>query len=110
MAIESVLVLGGIASAHWVIFHKSFFWMLPPQLWRLVTPFLLTSGGIGALFDLYFTWIYGTGLELNSARFTQPGDFFVYVAFNMVVILVGFIFSSLHTHTKLALSARPAFL
>ena len=108
MAIESVLVLGGILSAHWVIFHKSFFWMLPPQLWRLVTPFFLTSGGIGALFDLYFTWIYGTGLELNSPRFTQPGDFFIYVAFNMTVILVGLVFTPF-PNAKLALSARPAF-
>ena len=33
-------------------------------------------------------WTYGSGLELNSPRFTQPGDFFTYVAFVGLVILV----------------------
>ena len=33
-------------------------------------------------------WTYGTGLELNSPRFSQPGDFFTYVVFVALVILV----------------------
>jgi hypothetical protein len=33
-------------------------------------------------------WTYGTGLELNSPRFSQPGDFFTYVIFVALVILV----------------------
>jgi hypothetical protein len=37
-------------------------------------------------------WTYGTGLELNSPRFTQPGDFFAYVVFVMLFILVSTLF------------------
>jgi Derlin-2/3 len=33
-------------------------------------------------------WTYSTGLELNSPRFSQPGDFFTYVVFVASVILV----------------------
>jgi hypothetical protein len=36
-------------------------------------------------------WTYGTGLELNSPRFSQPGDFFTYVVFVALVILVSFL-------------------
>ena len=32
---------------------------------------------------------YASGLELNSPRFSQPGDFFTYVAFVATIILVG---------------------
>lgn len=35
-------------------------------------------------------WTYATGLELNSPRFSQPGDFFMYVAFVTSIILVSF--------------------
>lgn len=89
MAVESVLVYGGLLSGYWVVFAPEFLWKLPPQLWRICSAFLLTNRGLNALFDLYFTWVYSTGLELNSPRFSQPGDFFVYVVFNMAVILVG---------------------
>jgi Derlin-2/3 len=88
MAIESILVYGGLLSGRWIIFEKSYLWQLPPQFWRLATSFLLTGPGFNFVFDLYFTWIYGTGLELNSPRFTQPGDFFTYVVFLAAVILV----------------------
>ncbi|ETN40278.1 uncharacterized protein HMPREF1541_04554 [Cyphellophora europaea CBS 101466] len=87
MGIESLLVIGGIMPIYWVHFEPSLMWKLPPHVWRLASSFLLTGGGLSFIFDLYFTWIYGTGLELNSPRFSQPGDFFVYVVFNMLVIL-----------------------
>lgn len=66
---------------------------------------MLTSGGLGFIFDLYFrrslyhqalwglkltrtVWTYGNGLELNSSRFTQPGDFFTYLVFICTTIVV----------------------
>lgn len=88
MAIQSLLVIGGILPFHYVLFHKSYLWKFPPQIWRLLSSFLMTGGGLSFLFDLYFTWMYGTGLELNSPRFGQPGDFFTYVVFLASVILV----------------------
>ena len=33
-------------------------------------------------------WQYSSGLELESSRFSQPGDFFVYIIFLGLVILV----------------------
>jgi hypothetical protein len=87
----------------------------------MVSCFLLTGGGISFVIDLYFSkyisntvpvlltpivWTYSNGLELNSPRFTQPGDFFTYVVFVASVILVSQtrpIPYPLHPH----ISARP---
>lgn len=40
------------------------------------------------IFDPYFLWTYGSNLEKDSPRFLRKGDFFVYVAFVELVILV----------------------
>ena len=53
----------------------------------LVSYLLPTS--FGSHFDDTFSvWTYGTGLELNSPRFAQPGDFLTYIVFIATVILV----------------------
>ncbi len=52
--IESILCHGGLLSAMRVIFYKPFLFKLLPEIWRLATPFMLTSGGLGFIFDLYF--------------------------------------------------------
>ena len=76
-----------------------------PQIWRLVTSFCLSYGGLDIIFAPYFckgiqgevfesivnvkqVWDYGSQLEVNSPHFAQPGDFLVYVVFVSVVILV----------------------
>jgi hypothetical protein len=33
-------------------------------------------------------WTYSNGLELNSPRFTRPGDFFTYLVFICTIIIV----------------------
>ena len=38
--------------------------------------------------DPYFLYMYGSGLEMESSRFSKPGDFFVYTAFIASVIVV----------------------
>jgi hypothetical protein len=38
--------------------------------------------------DPYFCYQYGSGLERESSRFTQPGDFFTYTAFCAAFIVV----------------------
>lgn len=89
MAAESLLVHGGLVNGYRVLFHLPWLVKFPvPQLWRLITPFLLTGNGFSALWDLYMFWTYATGLELNSPRFTQPGDFCTYVIFVATTILV----------------------
>ncbi|KAL1957100.1 hypothetical protein VTO42DRAFT_6358 [Malbranchea cinnamomea] len=106
MFIESLLVHGGFLSFYRVLFHSPFIFRWPPQLWRLVTPYLLTGGGLGFLFDLYLLYNYGTGLELDSPRFINPGDFAVYVAFVWVAIMLpaGFLLKA-YVFTRALLSA-----
>lgn len=94
MAVESLLVHGGLLNGYLVLFHLPWVLKFPlPQLWRLITPFLLTGNGFSALWDLYMFWTYATGLELNSPRFTQPGDFCTYVIFVATTILVSALLS-----------------
>jgi Der1-like family len=51
---ESILCHGGLLSFNYVIFYKPYLFKLLPDVWRLFTPFLLTGGGLGFIFDLYF--------------------------------------------------------
>ncbi|KAJ6021632.1 derlin-1 [Penicillium herquei] len=78
--VQSVLVHGGVLSGYYVLFLPSHVFRLLPQIWRLATPFLLTGPKLSFFFDLYFMFHYGSQLE-NSARFSQPGDFFIYLVF-----------------------------
>ena len=102
IAAESLLVHGGLVSGYRVMFYLPFIWKLPlPEIWRLITPFLLTSGGFNAMWDMYMFWTYATQLELNSSRFSQPGDFATYVGFVAVSILVsGFVVSFIVLQTS----------
>jgi len=88
MFVESALCHGGLVSFSRVLFHLPSIFKFPlPEVWRLITPFLMTGGGFSFVFDLYFMWTYSTGLELNSPRFSQPGDFFTYIIFVTCFIL-----------------------
>jgi len=64
-----------------------------PQIWRIVTAFFITKPKFGIIMDPYFVYMYGSGLERESARFSQPGDFFVYTVFvgSLIVALAGHI-------------------
>jgi Der1-like family len=52
--VESILCHGQLISGMRIFFYKPWLFKMPPDVWRLVTPFLLTSGGLGFIFDLYF--------------------------------------------------------
>ena len=98
----SVTVYSGFIDPYYVVYlnYKIFSWKGLPQIWRLVTPFLLTGPKFGLLMDPYFLYTYGSQLETEASRFTQPGDFFVYLVFVALVILV-----SLRQHSPNKLSA-----
>ncbi|KAJ9495773.1 hypothetical protein LTR99_010683 [Exophiala xenobiotica] len=87
MFVESALVHSGLISGMRVVYYTPWIFKFPPELWRLISSFILTGGGFSFVFDLYFMFTYASGLELNSPRFSQPGDFFTYVAFVATVIL-----------------------
>jgi len=106
MFAESALVHGGLLPFRQVVFFAPWIFKFPPELWRILSSFLLTGGGFSFVFDLYFMWTYGSGLEQNSPRFTQPGDFFTYVVFISSVILAtaGFVLKA-HVFTPSLLLA-----
>jgi membrane associated rhomboid family serine protease len=86
----SIPVTLGVINPFYVVFVQYYILTLRtfPQIWRLVTPFLLTGPGLGLLLDPYFLYTYGSALETEASRFSQPGDFFVYLVFVALVILV----------------------
>ncbi|PTU17722.1 hypothetical protein P175DRAFT_0535469 [Aspergillus ochraceoroseus IBT 24754] len=85
--VESVLVHGQLLKYFRVLFLPRLLFKIWPEVWRLFTPFFLTGGGIGFVFDLYFMYTYASKLETGSPRFTAPGDFFTYVVFVASVIM-----------------------
>ena len=40
---------------YWLDFNEDRFFRLPPEIWRLITSFLLTSPKIGLIMDPYFS-------------------------------------------------------
>ncbi|KAK0940451.1 hypothetical protein LTR29_008039 [Friedmanniomyces endolithicus] len=80
----------GLINPYYVVFLREKLLTLTsvPQIWRLVTPFILTGPKLGLLLDPYFLYTYGSQLELEASRFTQPGDFFMYLVFVATVILL----------------------
>ncbi|TVY49860.1 Derlin [Lachnellula occidentalis] len=72
---------------YYVMFIKETFIQLPPQIWRLVTAFLITGPKFGIIFDTYFLYTYGSKLEKASPKFSQPGDFLTYILFVCTVIV-----------------------
>lgn len=55
MFVESVLVHSGLVNAMRVIYYTPWIFKFPPELWRLLSSFVLTGGGLSFVFDLYFS-------------------------------------------------------
>ncbi len=55
MFVESALVYSGSIDFRYVPYYSPFIFKFPPELWRLVTTFLLTGNGISFVIDLYFS-------------------------------------------------------
>ena len=91
----SVPLHGGILDPYLVVLLKEYIFTIRmvPQLWRLVTPFFITGPKLSIILDLYFIWTYGSALETTSPSFSQGGDFFIYLVFVAVIILVRLSFS-----------------
>jgi hypothetical protein len=86
----SALGFSGMVSLREYVFISQavFTVKMVPQVWRLVTAFLITKPKFGIVLDPYFLYQYGSGLERESSRFSQPGDFFVYTVFVGSAIVV----------------------
>ncbi|RAR14299.1 Der1-like protein [Stemphylium lycopersici] len=85
----SALGYGGVISLRQYIFANYFVFTTKmfPQLWRVFTAFLITKPKFAILLDPYFLYQYGSSIERESSRFSQPGDFFVYTMFVGSVIV-----------------------
>jgi Derlin-2/3 len=80
----------GVPDLYYMAFIPSyvFTYRMVPQIWRLVTNFFITGPKLGMILDPYFLFTYCSSLETTAARFSSPGDFFVYLVFCCVIILV----------------------
>lgn len=84
--VTSIGVYSNLIPAYPLVFLPYKIFAFPPQIWRLVTAFFITGPRTGIIFDPYFLYQYGSQLELSSSRFTEPGSFLTYIAFNGLVI------------------------
>ncbi|CAG7935007.1 unnamed protein product [Penicillium nalgiovense] len=75
--VQSALMYGGLLSFYWAPFLPNLIFSWRPQIYRLVTPFLLTGPKLGFLFDLYIMYHYGSAAEKSMA----PGEFLIYLLF-----------------------------
>jgi hypothetical protein len=78
----------GLLPLWWFVHHPPFLWQIPPQIWRLVTTYFITDGGLGILFDTYFLYRYMTELEVGNPRFPRKEDLLWYLIFVGGTILV----------------------
>jgi Derlin-2/3 len=90
----SALGFSGMISLDQYVFISRYVFTVKivPQVWRIFTAFLITKPKFGILLDPYFLYQYGSGLERESSRFAQPGDFFMYTMFVGSAIVVSLIF------------------
>lgn len=79
----------GIMPYSWIYFHYLELFRLPPQIWRVVTSFLLTSPQLGIVMDTYFIFQYASQLETTHPKFGRKEDFLWYLVFCGTVIIVG---------------------
>jgi len=77
----------GILPGAWFIFHRLYLWQIPPQIWRVMTAFFITGGGMGLLFDTYFLYMYLSQMEMGNPRFPRKEDVVWYLMFVSGVIL-----------------------
>ncbi|KAE9372521.1 hypothetical protein N431DRAFT_243181 [Stipitochalara longipes BDJ] len=90
--IFSLLVYTGALPYHYFDFVPQSFLQLPPEVWRLFTPFILTESRVGVLYEPFFLYIYAAKNEAASPKFLQRADFITYIGFVCSIILAFNIF------------------
>jgi len=79
--VSSLGIQFGLVNARLLVFHSSYLWRFPPQIWRCATSFLIASSGLNLLFDTYFFYHYMCQLEVGHPRFTRKADLIWYMIF-----------------------------
>ncbi|KAF5659176.1 hypothetical protein FHETE_9525 [Fusarium heterosporum] len=78
----------GLFPARLLLYHPSYLWNFPPQIWRFVTSFFVELNPIRLLFDAYFLYRYCSQMEMGNARFPRKVDLIYYILFVSTVILM----------------------
>ncbi|KAL6849510.1 hypothetical protein ACO1O0_009051 [Amphichorda felina] len=86
--VSSIVTVLGILPTQLFIFHPYFIWKFPPEIWRVVTSFFITSPNLGLLFDTYFLYQYLSQLEIGNSRFSRKEDLLWYLMFVSGTILI----------------------
>ena len=66
----SIAVYTGMLPGNYVIWYTPYIWQFPPQIWRLVTSFLITGKDLSIIFDTYFCMPHFTACQ-QSLTFQQ---------------------------------------
>ncbi|CAF3616689.1 unnamed protein product [Fusarium graminearum] len=88
LVLTSVTCKLNIVSVYSVLYHPTYLWMFPPQIWRLVTCFFVELNPINLLMNSFFLYRYCTQLEMGNARFPRKVDLVFYILFVCSVILM----------------------
>lgn len=86
--VVSAGIVLGVLPAKYFIFHPFYLFQFPPQIWRIVSSFFVTSPGLGLLLDTYFLYTYLSQLEVGNPRFPRKEDLIWYLTFVCGTILV----------------------
>lgn len=78
----------GIIPIRWFYFHYLEIFKLPPEIWRVITSFLLTGPGLAIIMDTYFVFQYLSQLETAHPKFNRREDLVWYLVVCGVTILV----------------------
>ncbi|KYK58706.1 hypothetical protein DCS_05723 [Drechmeria coniospora] len=95
----SICIHLGLVPGWWFVWYPRYLWMIPPQIWRFITSFLITGPKMGLLLDPYFLYSYMSQLEVNNPRFPRKEDMIWYLMFvggtiMTLIYLSGFGFTS----------------
>ncbi|EPE02930.1 der1-like family protein [Ophiostoma piceae UAMH 11346] len=75
----SVLCYSGIVPFGWFHFEPQLLLRMPPQIWRLVTGFMMTSPKLSIVMDPYFLFSYLKQIEVGNPRFPRREDMIWYL-------------------------------
>ncbi|KAM0558583.1 hypothetical protein ACHAPJ_004778 [Fusarium lateritium] len=88
IVLTSIGCIVGLLPTMSLIHHPSYLWMVPPQIWRLVTSFFIELQPISLLFNSFFLYRYCVQLETGNPRFPRKVDLVYYILFVSSVILM----------------------
>ncbi|KAL2021502.1 hypothetical protein VTK56DRAFT_7135 [Thermocarpiscus australiensis] len=75
----SVAAHFGFLPYAWLYFTEDRLFRLPPEIWRLVTSFLLSGPQLGIVMDPYFAYQYLSQLEMTNPKFARKEDVLWYL-------------------------------